>query len=164
MSWSAMVGLPYFVRALIIFFISMVPVVELRGAIPIGAALHLGVVPSYIISVIGNMLPVPLILLFSKKILLACCKLKHGGRLFQKVHDKGVKAGEKLTSKAGQSQYFALFLFVAIPLPGTGAWTGCLAATLLDMKFWPSVLACSGGVATAGIIMGVLSKLGLMLF
>lgn len=164
MSWSVLVGLPYFARSLIVFFISMVPIIELRGAIPIGAALAVGVVPSYIIAVIGNMLPVPIILLFSKKILLWCCTWKHGGTVFQKIHEKGMKAGKKLMEKAGRSQYLALFLFVAIPLPGTGAWTGCLAATLLDMKFWPSVAACAGGVATAGIIMGVLSALGLAIF
>ena len=95
-----------------IFFISMVPIVELRGAVPAGLAMGLPVIPTYIVSVIGNMLPVPVIL---------------------------------------------LFLFVAIPLPGTGAWTGCLAATLLDLKFWPSVLAVLCGVMTAGLIMGAAS-------
>ena len=120
-----------------IFFISMVPIVELRGAVPAGLAMGLPVIPTYIVSVIGNMLPVPVILLFAKAVLLWCTKLPGGlGRFFMKIYDKGVKAGEKMQAKAGRGIYWALFLFVAIPLPGTGAWTGCLAATLLDLKFW----------------------------
>ncbi|MEG2769943.1 MAG: small multi-drug export protein [Oscillospiraceae bacterium] len=155
------------VRYIIVFFISMVPIVELRGAIPIGVALELPHIANYIVCVLGNMLPVPIILLFAKAILLWCCKWKHGGKFFTFIYEKGVKAGKKLTEKTGQSQYVALFLFVAIPLPGTGAWTGCLAATLLDMKFWPSVLAVAGGVLVAGIIMalasfGVFGAIGLL--
>ena len=141
-----------------IFFISMVPIVELRGAVPAGLAMGLPVIPTYIVSVIGNMLPVPVILLFAKAVLLWCTKLPGGlGRFFMKIYDKGVKAGEKMQAKAGRGIYWALFLFVAIPLPGTGAWTGCLAATLLDLKFWPSVLAVLCGVMTAGLIMGAAS-------
>lgn len=150
-------SLPMFVRCLSVFFVSMVPIVELRGAIPIGFALDIPVLQNYIICVLGNMLPVPVILLFSKAVLLWCCKWKHGGKIFQKIYDKGVKAGKKLTEKVGRSEYFALFLFVAIPLPGTGAWTGCLAATLLDLKFWPTVAAVAGGVLCAGLVMGLAS-------
>ena len=141
-----------------IFFISMVPIVELRGAVPAGLAMGLPVIPTYIVSVIGNMLPVPVILLFAKAVLLWCTKLPGWlVRFFMKIYDKGVKAGEKMQAKAGRGIYWALFLFVAIPLPGTGAWTGCLAATLLDLKFWPSVLAVLCGVMTAGLIMGAAS-------
>ena len=131
-----------------IFFISMVPIVELRGAVPAGLAMGLPVIPTYIVSVIGNMLPVPVILLFAKAVLLWCTKLPGGlGRFFMKIYDKGVKAGEKMQAKAGRGIYWALFLFVAIPL----------AATLLDLKFWPSVLAVLCGVMTAGLIMGAAS-------
>ncbi len=141
-----------------VFFISMVPLVELRGAIPVGVASGLPLLGTYLVAIIGNMLPVPVIILFSKQVLLWCCKLPGGfGRFFQAIYDKGMKAGEKLQQKAGRGLYFALFLFVAIPLPGTGAWTGSLAATLLDMDFWPSVLAVMCGVLTAGVIMGALS-------
>ena len=129
-----------------IFFISMVPIVELRGAVPAGLAMGLPVIPTYIV------------LLFAKAVLLWCTKRPGGlGRFFMKIYDKGVKAGEKMQAKAGRGIYWALFLFVAIPLPGTGAWTGCLAATLLDLKFWPSVLAVLCGVMTAGLIMGAAS-------
>lgn len=141
-----------------VFLVSMMPIVELRGAIPIGVASGLPLAGTYITAIIGNMLPVPIIILFSKKVLLWCCRLPGAwGKPFNWIYSKGVKAGDKMQEKAGRGLYVALFLFVAIPLPGTGAWTGSLAATLLDMKFWPSVLAVMCGVLTAGVIMGALS-------
>lgn len=143
-----------------VLLIAMVPVVELRGAVPYGVGMGLPLLPTYAVAVLGNMLPVPIILLFCKPILLWCCKLPKVGKMFDWVHQKGVKAGEKMQAKAGRGIYWALFLFVAIPLPGTGAWTGCLAATLLDLKFWPSVFAVLAGVLTAGIIM-TLASMGL---
>ena len=147
-----------------VLFVSMVPIVELRGAIPIGVVgQQLPLLPVLITAVIGNMLPVPFILLFAKKILLWCTGLPGIlGRFFSKIHEKGMKAGDKMQEKAGRSVYVGLFLFVAIPLPGTGAWTGSLAATLLDLKFWPSVLAVMAGVICAGLIMLTLSSLGVM--
>ncbi|MBP8855745.1 MAG: small multi-drug export protein [Oscillospiraceae bacterium] len=140
-----------------VFFVSMVPIIELRGAIPIGVGMGLPLIPTYIIAVIGNMLPVPIIILFSKAVLIWCTKLPYVGKFFQWIYEKGMKAGDKMQEKAGKGLYWALFLFVAIPLPGTGAWTGSLAATLLDMKFWPSVIAVMAGVMTAGVIMGAAS-------
>ena len=147
-----------------VFFVSMVPIVELRGAIPIGVVgQQLPLVPVLITAILGNMLPVPIILLFAKKVLLWCTGLpgKLGG-LFDWIYQTGMKAGDKMQEKAGRSVYVGLFLFVAIPLPGTGAWTGSLGATLLDLKFWPSVLAVMAGVVTAGLIMLLLSTLGVM--
>ncbi len=141
-----------------VFIVSMVPLIELRGAVPIGVGMGLPLIPTYIVSVIGNMLPVPVILLFSKQVLLWCTRLPKVGGFFQKIWEKGVKGGDKLQQKAGGGLYWALFLFVGIPLPGTGAWTGGLAATILDMKFWPSVLAIAGGVMLAGLIMGLVSS------
>ena len=137
-----------------IFFISMVPIVELRGAVPAGLAMGLPVIPTYIVSVIGNMLPVPVILLFAKAVLLWCTKLPGGlGRFFMKIYDKGVKAGEKMQAKAGRGIYWALFLFVAIPLPGTGAWSGALIATLLKMPKTKALTSILCGVIVAGFIM-----------
>ena len=129
--------------------------------------MKLPVLQTYIVAVIGNMLPVPVILLFSKQVLLWCTRLPKVGGFFQKIWEKGVKGGDKLQQKAGNGLYWALFLFVGVPLPGTGAWTGGLAATILDMKFWPSVLAIAGGVMLAGVIMalvssGVFGALGLL--
>lgn len=147
-----------FEKYLWVFIISMVPVVELRGAVPIGMGMGLPLVPTYIVSVLGNMLPVPIILLFAKRILLWCTRLPGVlGRIFDWMYQKGLRAGETLQKKSGRGIYWALFLFVAIPVPGTGAWTGCLASTLLDLKFWPSVLAVLCGVLTAGLIMGAAS-------
>lgn len=141
-----------------VLFISMVPLIELRGAVPYGVLWGLPLAGVYVAAIIGNMIPVPIILLFAKKVLVWCTTWPGAlGRFFGKIYDKGMKAGDKLQEKAGRGLYFALFLFVAIPLPGTGAWTGCLAATLLDMKFGKSVFAVLCGVVTAGIIMGIIS-------
>ncbi|MDD3429214.1 MAG: small multi-drug export protein [Oscillospiraceae bacterium] len=135
----------------------MVPLIELRGAVPYGVAWGLPLAAVYPLAVLGNMVPVPIILLFAKKILLWCCTWPKIGNVFQKIYEKGMKAGEKMQNTAGPGIYWALFLFVAIPLPGTGAWTGCLAATLLDLKFGKSVLAVLAGVLVAGCLMGLVS-------
>lgn len=148
----------------IVFFVSMVPLIELRGAIPIGVVgQQLPVFETLVVAVIGNMLPVPIILLFAKKVLLWCCTFPgKAGKIFQKIHEKGMKASLKIQEKSGKGIYWGVFVFVAIPLPGTGAWTGALGATLLDLDFWPSVLAIMGGVISAGLIMLALSSLGVM--
>lgn len=146
-----------FTKYLIIFFISMVPIIELRGAIPYAVVFQLPLIPSYIICVIGNMIPVPFIYLFARKILVWGADKKYIGRFFSFCLEKGEKGGKKLKEKAGRGLFVALLLFVGIPLPGTGAWTGTLAASLLDMDFKSSVLAAMGGVLLAGIIMGVAS-------
>ena len=151
-------------KYLIVFLVSMVPIVELRGAIPIAAGMGLPMVTSYIICVIGNMLPVPIIFLFARKVLIWGADKKYIGKFFSWCIDKCERGGEKLKSKAGRGLYVALMLFVGIPLPGTGAWTGTLAASFLDMDFKKSVIACMGGVLLAGIIMGVLSALGVSAF
>ncbi len=149
---------------LIIFFISMVPLVELRGAIPWSQVLHLPMVPSYIVSIIGNMLPVPVIYLFARKVLVWGSDKPVIGGFFSWCLEKGEKGGKKLQEKAGRGLFFALFLFVGIPLPGTGAWTGTLAASILDMDFKSTVLAAMLGVLLAGVIMMVISLLGVSLF
>ncbi len=146
-----------FWKYLIVFLISMVPIIELRGAIPYAVGFGLPLLPSYIIAVLGNMLPVPLIFFFARKILEWGKDKKIIGKFFTFCLEKGNKGGQKLLSKAGKSVYLALFLFVGIPLPGTGAWTGTLAASLLNLDFKKSVISIMAGVVLAGIIMGVLS-------
>lgn len=146
-----------FWKYLIVFLISMVPIIELRGAIPYAVSFGLPLLPSYIIAVLGNMLPVPLIFFFARKILEWGKDKKIIGKFFTFCLEKGNKGGQKLLSKAGRSVYLALFLFVGIPLPGTGAWTGTLAASLLNLDFKKSVISIMAGVVLAGIIMGVLS-------
>lgn len=150
-------GLFKFMQYLIIFLISMVPLIELRGAIPYAIGFQLPIVPSYIICILGNMLPVPFIFLFARKILVWGSDKKYIGKFFNWCLQKGEKGGKKLQAKAGRGLYVALFLFVGIPLPGTGAWTGTLAASLLDMDFKKSTLAVMCGVVLAGIIMGLVS-------
>ena len=127
-------------KYLILFFISMVPIVELRGAMLIAAgyttaAPGFSMILAYVICVIGNMLPVPLIYLFARKILLWGSNKKYIGKFFTFCIEKGEKGGKKLQEKAGRGLFVALLLFVGIPLPGTGAWTGTLAASFLDMDF-----------------------------
>lgn len=140
-----------------VFFISMVPLIELRGAIPYAIGFNLPLLPSYIVAIIGNMLPVPIIFLFARKVLEWGADKPVIGKFFSFCLEKGKKGGEKLKAKAGRGLFFALFLFVGIPLPGTGAWTGTLAASLLDMDFKSSILAVMLGVVLAGVIMGVAS-------
>ena len=140
-----------------VFFVSMVPLVELRGAIPIATGLGLPLIPSYIVSVVGNMLPVPIIYLFARKVLEWGADKPVIGKFFSFCLEKGKKGGEKLQEKAGKGLFWALMLFVGIPLPGTGAWTGTLAASILDMDFKSSIMAVMLGVLLAGVIMGVAS-------
>lgn len=144
-------------KYLIIFLISMVPLIELRGAIPYSQAFQLPLMESYIVCVIGNMLPVPVIYLFARKVLEWGKDKKYIGKFFTFCIEKGHKGGAKLKEKAGRGLFVALLLFVGIPLPGTGAWTGTLAASFLDMGFKKSVIAVLLGVLLAGIIMGVAS-------
>ena len=140
-----------------VFFISMVPLIELRGAIPYSAVMGLPLAQSYIIAIIGNMLPVPIIFLFARKVLEWGVDKPVIGGFFTWCLEKGKHGGEKLQAKAGRGLFIALLIFVGIPLPGTGAWTGTLAASLLDIDFKSSILAVMGGVLMAGIIMGLAS-------
>ena len=142
---------------LIIFLISMVPLIELRGAIPYAVGFDLPLLPSYVICILGNMLPVPIIFLFARKVLEWGADKPVIGKFFTFCLEKGHKGGEKLKQKAGRGLFVALLLFVGIPLPGTGAWTGTLAASLLDMDFKSSVIAVLLGVVLAGVIMGLFS-------
>lgn len=140
-------------KYLIVFLIAMVPIIELRGAIPYAVAFGLPTVPSVITALLGNMLPVPFIYFFARKILEWGKDKKYIGRFCSWCLVKGGKAGEKLLSKAGRGTFVALVLFVGIPLPGTGAWTGTLAASLLNIGFKKSIIAVICGLLLAGAIM-----------
>ena len=150
-------------KYIIVFLISMVPLIELRGAVPYAIASGLPVLPSYIIAIIGNMIPVPFIFFFARKVLEWGKDKPVIGKFFTFCLEKGHKGGEKLKEKAGKGLYWALFLFVGIPLPGTGAWTGTLAASILDMDFKKSVRAIVLGVILAGIIMGSGTKIVMLI-
>lgn len=144
-------------KYLIVFLVSMVPLIELRGAIPIAAGMGLPFVQYYIIAIIGNMIPVPFIYFFARKSLVWGADKPVIGNFFTWCLEKGEKGGKKLQETAGKGLFVALLLFVGIPLPGTGAWTGTLAASILDMDFKSSVLAVMLGVILAGIIMALAS-------
>ena len=163
-------------KYLIIFFISMIPMIELRGAVPVALSpkdmtffgclqgMGLPVLPSYLVCILGNMIPVPIIFFFARRVLEWGADKPYIGKLFNFFLEKGHKGGQKLHEKAGRGLFVALLLFVGIPLPGTGAWTGTLAASLLDMDFKSSVTAVLLGVILAGIIMGVVSLTGVHVF
>lgn len=138
----------------------MVPIIELRGAVPFGVAMGVNPFLALAVSIVGNMIPVPFIFLFARKFLEWGKDVKLLSKFCKWVLKKGEKGGKKLTAKTGQSVFFALVLFVGIPLPGTGAWTGTLAASLLDLDFKKSTIAVVCGVALAGAIMLTLSLLG----
>lgn len=147
-----------------IFIVSMIPLIELRGAIPVATALGLmspdnvsSMIITYSVCILGNMVPVPFIYLFARRFLEWGQDKKIIGKMCTFFLVKGKKGGQKLQEKAGHGLFVALFLFVGIPLPGTGAWTGTLAASLLDMDFKETVIAVVCGVLLAGIIMLLIS-------
>ena len=143
-------------KYLLIFLISMVPLIELRGAIPVAVTMELEYLPSVAICCIGNMLPVPIIYFFARKVLIWGADKPFIGKFFRFCLDKGQRGGEKLRRKAGRDGLFlALMLFVGIPLPGTGAWTGTLAASFLNMGIKSTAAAVSLGVVLAAVIMVV---------
>lgn len=142
-----------FVKYLIVFLISMLPLIELRGAIPYATVLGLPFWPSLVVAMIGNLIPVPFIFFLAHKVLLWGATWKRGSGFFKFFLNKGEQAGEKLLAKSSRGLYIALFLFVAIPLPGTGAWTGTLGASILQLDFKKSLIAVTAGVLTAGLIM-----------
>lgn len=148
-----------FKNYLTVFLVSMLPLIELRGAIPIAESMNLNIFIYYIVAIIGNMVPVPFIYLFARRMLEWGKDKKIIGKFFTFCLEKGQKGGEKLKKSAGNRGIFwALMIFVGIPIPGTGAWTGTLAASILDIDFKTSILAVSLGVILAGIIMSVGSK------
>lgn len=147
------------------FMISMVPLIELRLGVPFAISMGIDYIPALIICVIGNMIPVPFIYFFARKVLIWGADKKYIGKFFRFCLDKGEKAGKKMVKAAGRGGLFiALLLFVGIPLPGTGAWTGALGASFLNMGFKSTVLSVCLGVILAGIIMGAASVLSLHIF
>lgn len=139
-------------KELIVFIISVIPILELRGSLIAAGFLKMNFLSTYVIAVVGNMLPIPFILLFIDKIFLWLKKTRLKG-IVEKLENKALSKSDKIV-KYGK---LGLFLFVAIPLPGTGAWTGSLAATLLRMKFKDSIWPIFFGVIVAGFIMSLLS-------
>ena len=145
-------------KYLSVFLVSMVPLVELRLAVPIAIGMGLDYFPSLIVCVLGNMLPVPLIYFFARKVLIWGSKKAYIGKICNFFLVKGERAGQKLVRKTGRGGLFAaLMLFVGVPIPGTGAWTGSLLAALLGMKFKKAFPAVVLGILLASFIMSVVS-------
>ena len=152
-------------KYLLVFLISMVPLIELRGAVPIALGMDIHYFPALVICIIGNMLPVPFIYFFARKILVWGADKRFIGKFFTFCLEKGERAGQKMVAKTGRKGLFvALLLFVGIPIPGTGAWTGALGASFLNMGFKSTVAAVSLGVILAGGIMALISSVGLHIF
>ena len=149
---------------LIVFFISMLPLIELRGAIPVGIGMGLPILPTYLVCVVGNMLPVPFIYLFARKILIWGYHKPLIGPICRFCINKGEKGGRALEAKAGKGMTVALLLFVGIPLPGTGAWTGALIAAVLNMRLKRAVPVIFLGVVIAGCIITLLTHGVTLLF
>ena len=142
-------------KYILLFLVSMLPIIELRGGIPIGVGYGIDLWLCYVICVIGNILPVPFIIFFGKQILYRFAKLKKIGSFFQKIIDRADRKAKTI----GKAEFWGIFAFVAIPLPGTGAWTGSLIATLLQMRLKKAIPAIALGVVTSGVIMLVVSLL-----
>lgn len=152
-------------KYLLCFLVSMVPLIELRGGVPIAVGMGLDYWTALVVCVIANMLPVPVIYFFARKVLEWGRDKKYIGKFFTYCIEKGERGGRKLKAKAGRGGLFiALMLFVGIPLPGTGAWTGTLAASFLNMGIRSTTLAVSLGVVIAGIIMGLVTLTGIHVF
>ena len=152
-------------KYLTVFFISMVPLIELRGAIPVAMGMDLPAIPAIIVCALGNILPVPFIYFFARKFLLWGEKKPLIGKVCRFFLEKGQHAGQKLVAKTGRGGLaLALLIFVGIPIPGTGAWTGTLGASFLDTGFKTTVVSVTLGVILAGVIMSVVSLLGLHIF
>ena len=150
-----------FKKYLIAFLVSMVPLIELRGGVPIAVGMGLDYLPALVVCAVANLLPVPIIYFFARKVLIWGANKKYTGKFFRFCLEKGEKGGQKLVQKTGRGGLFiSLMLFVGIPLPGTGAWTGTLAASFLNMGFKSTVASVSLGVIIAGIIMGIISLTG----
>ena len=155
-----------FLKYLSVFFISMVPLLELRGAIPIAIGMGLDTMASILVCAVGNLVPVPVIYLFARRVLLWGLDKPYIGGFCRFCHEKGEGAGRKLAGgRFGRfGLMIALMAFVGIPIPGTGAWTGTLGASFLDMGAKATAAAVSLGLVIAGIIMTVVSILGFHIF
>ena len=168
---SFLMSLPTPLKYLASFIVSMIPLIELRGGVPIGVAIHLPWYKVLPICMIGNMIPIPFIFFFARKVLEWGKDKKVIGGFFTFCLEKGEKGGKALTDKAQKlakgsdlGLYLALLLFVGIPVPGTGAWTGTLGASILDLDFKKSIIAVICGVLLAGTIMTIVSLLGVSAF
>lgn len=148
-------------RLVFTMLVSMIPVIELRGGIPFGVALGLNPWVAMMACVVGNMIPIPFIVVYIRRIFLWMRRrFPKLGSLVDKLETKAHLKGKKVT----RYRYLGLFVFVAIPLPGTGAWTGALAAAFLNMPLRKALVSIFLGVVTAGILVTTLTHGVIALF
>ena len=141
-------------RLVFTMLVSMIPVIELRGGIPFGVALGLNPWVSLLACIIGNMIPIPFIVVYIRRIFLWMRRrFPKLGHMVDSLEQKAHLKGKKVT----KYRYLGLYIFVAIPLPGTGGWTGALVAAFLNMPLRKALVSIFGGVATAGIIVTALT-------
>ena len=150
--FGGLVHMP-FGKELIIFVISLMPILELRGGLIAAALLNANPITSLIMALIGNMLPIPFILWCITPLFKKLKKFRQFDKWIEKLEKRALKKKDKIE----KAEFWGLLLFVGIPLPGTGAWTGCLIAALLDMDKKKSLLAAILGVVLASIIMMIVS-------
>ncbi|MBE6617406.1 MAG: small multidrug export protein [Ruminococcaceae bacterium] len=143
-----------FIKYLCVFGMSMLPVVELRGSVPFGVGMDLPLIPVLLVSILGNMVPVPFIILFIRKIFEWMKKKSQKlGAIAQKLEARAAEKGDMLV----KYETLGLFILVAIPLPGTGAWTGALVAAMFNLRLKNALPAIFLGVVAAGLIMSIVS-------
>lgn len=145
----------YTLSVLFCAFLSMIPVSELRGAIPVGMANGISPVLLYFVCVLANLLPAPILILFLRRIL---GWMQKCGGILKKAADWLLARGEKKTETVRKYEQLGLFILVAIPLPGTGAWTGALVAALLNMRLKKALPPITAGVAVAGVLVMLVCK------
>lgn len=154
-------------KYLYVFLISMTPIIELRGAIPVAVGMGLDPIPTLIICIIGNMVPVPFIFFFGRRLLVWGSRTRWFGRFCNWALSRGEQGSQQLQAKGRNGLYIALLFFVGIPIPGTGAWMGTFAASLLNMDFKKSFFYIIVGDALAGVLvllasMGVFGAIALI--
>lgn len=147
--WSKTAG-----KILLTFLISMVPVIELRGAVPVGYGRGLNIWVSVIVSIIGNLIPVPFIIIFIRRIFALLRRMHHK---FDALVSRMEKRAQDKSDIVKKYSFWGLFILVAIPLPGTGAWTGALVAAMLDMRLKRAMPAIILGVIVAGIVVAFIT-------
>ncbi len=151
--WFANTLGKYVSKEIVIFIISMVPILELRGGLLVSKLLEVSITTAIPICIIGNIIPIPFILLFIKQIFKWMKKIKIFRGLIEKLENRAMSRSDNIK----KYEFWGLVLFVGIPLPGTGAWTGSLIAALLDIDFKKAILAELLGIAIATVIMSIVS-------
>lgn len=148
-------------KIIMTFLISMIPIIELRGAIPVAVGMGLDYHIAIPVAMIGNLVPVPFIIIFIRKIF---AWMRHRMPRFNRIVDTLENRAKSKSETVLKSAFWGLFVFVAIPLPGTGAWTGALIAAMLDMRLKKALPTITAGVITAGIIVAIVTALGFDVF